>query len=184
LRVHNFAGKIYDFCEEFAMVRIFLRVAALLLSLPCCILGQVAYDHHVVFDNSLTDGSYYYSEGFVLAPSQLELVDGKIPGVFVQADYRRFAIGAINGQDERQGVSIKTHQIDFAFVARGHLIFRDEDVAQVAEIPVSVGFPADAGAQGGVFFVGDGGRFLQAAAGLPANNAEAEMGEKLHWVAV
>jgi hypothetical protein len=32
-----------------------------------------------VFDNSLTDGSYYYSRGFVLAPSQLELVDEKIP---------------------------------------------------------------------------------------------------------
>jgi hypothetical protein len=61
------------------MVSNFFRVAALLLLIPCCAMGQVAYDHHVVFDNSLTDGSYYYSRGFVLAPSQLELVDEKIP---------------------------------------------------------------------------------------------------------
>ncbi|HTL17896.1 MAG TPA: glucoamylase family protein [Patescibacteria group bacterium] len=37
------------------------------------------YDRHVVFDNSSSEGSYYRSEGSVVAPSQLELSEGKIP---------------------------------------------------------------------------------------------------------
>lgn len=37
------------------------------------------YDRHVVFDNSVPDGSYYRSQGMVVAPSALELVDGKLP---------------------------------------------------------------------------------------------------------
>ena len=41
--------------------------------------AQLDYDRHVAFDNSLTDGNYYYSEGSVVAPSELELVSGKIP---------------------------------------------------------------------------------------------------------
>lgn len=61
------------------MIKHFLRVAVLLLVIPICAMGQAGYDHHVVFDNSLADGSYYYSRGYVVAPSQLELVDGKIP---------------------------------------------------------------------------------------------------------
>lgn len=41
--------------------------------------GQVRYDHHVFFANSLTKESYYYSNGSFTPPSFLELVDGKIP---------------------------------------------------------------------------------------------------------
>lgn len=37
------------------------------------------YDRHVLFDNSLADGALYYSDGSVTAPSELELVGGKIP---------------------------------------------------------------------------------------------------------
>jgi len=40
---------------------------------------QSNYIHHVVFDNSLADRSCYHSEGKVVAPSVLELVDGKLP---------------------------------------------------------------------------------------------------------
>ncbi len=42
-------------------------------------LAQSEYDRHVAFDNSLTDRSYYYSEGSYVSPSELELVDGKFP---------------------------------------------------------------------------------------------------------
>ena len=56
-------------------------VLGILLSLlsPGLVLAQDGYDHHVAFDNSLADGSVYYSHGDVLAPSEFELVDGKLP---------------------------------------------------------------------------------------------------------
>ena len=38
-----------------------------------------SYDHHVAFDNSLPSGSLYGSHAEAVAPSQLEIVDGKIP---------------------------------------------------------------------------------------------------------
>jgi hypothetical protein len=34
---------------------------------------------HVIFDNSLADGSWYYSRGHVVGPSELDVVDGKLP---------------------------------------------------------------------------------------------------------
>jgi hypothetical protein len=37
------------------------------------------YYNHLIFDNSLTDGSYHYSRGAYVAPSKLDLIDGKIP---------------------------------------------------------------------------------------------------------
>jgi hypothetical protein len=37
------------------------------------------YDKHVFFDNSITDQSYFYSEGNVTAPSTLTLVNNKLP---------------------------------------------------------------------------------------------------------
>ncbi|RIK62179.1 hypothetical protein DCC62_27205, partial [candidate division KSB1 bacterium] len=43
------------------------------------ILAQSEYDRHVVFDNSLTDRSYYFSRGYAVAPSTLEIVEGKFP---------------------------------------------------------------------------------------------------------
>ncbi len=42
-------------------------------------MGQPRYDHHVVFDNSPTDRSYYFSHGSVVAPSTLETIAGKFP---------------------------------------------------------------------------------------------------------
>ncbi|HEX6881719.1 MAG TPA: hypothetical protein VF135_15210, partial [Terriglobales bacterium] len=59
-----------------------MKVRALLL-VVCCIftIGVVAqtYAHHVVFDNSLPSGSLYASEANSIAPSSLEVVDGKVP---------------------------------------------------------------------------------------------------------
>lgn len=42
-------------------------------------LSQSRYDQHVFFANSLTAESYYYSTGTCIPPSELALVDGKIP---------------------------------------------------------------------------------------------------------
>ncbi len=37
------------------------------------------YDSHLIFDNSLTKDRYFYSSGSAIAPSTLELVQGKLP---------------------------------------------------------------------------------------------------------
>src|SRR3954463_5138536 len=56
-------------------------LSALLLLWPSIAFTQAPsdYDRHVAFDNSLTAGSYHYSDGNVVAPSELELVDGRFP---------------------------------------------------------------------------------------------------------
>jgi hypothetical protein len=50
-----------------------------LLSLAAPASAQIAYDRHMLFDNSLGTGFYSYSDGSVVAPSELELVHGKWP---------------------------------------------------------------------------------------------------------
>ncbi len=49
------------------------------LSLAGAARAETFYDHHVFFDNSPADGSYYRSEGMVTPPSKLEMVDYKLP---------------------------------------------------------------------------------------------------------
>jgi hypothetical protein len=48
--------------------------------------SQYNYYDHLIFDNSLTDGGYIYSYAAAIAPSRLEVIDGKIP---VAADHFR-----------------------------------------------------------------------------------------------
>ncbi|HKX33156.1 MAG TPA: glucoamylase family protein [Blastocatellia bacterium] len=63
-------------------IRLGLLLLAAAFSMPCLALAQSApweYDRHVVFDNSLPARSHYRSSGSVVAPSELELVDGKLP---------------------------------------------------------------------------------------------------------
>jgi exo beta-1,2-glucooligosaccharide sophorohydrolase (non-reducing end) len=38
-----------------------------------------AYYNHLIFDNSLTDGGYFFSHATAIAPSQLDVIDCKIP---------------------------------------------------------------------------------------------------------
>ncbi len=52
---------------------------ALAVLLPGTVAAQFDYDRHVVFDNSLPDRSHYRSQGSFVSPSELELVDGKLP---------------------------------------------------------------------------------------------------------
>ncbi len=52
---------------------------ALIVLLPGTIAAQFDYDRHVVFDNSLPDRSHYRSQGSSVAPSELELTEGKVP---------------------------------------------------------------------------------------------------------
>ena len=41
--------------------------------------GQNVHDRHVVFETSATDDSYFHSQGWVIAPSELELARDKFP---------------------------------------------------------------------------------------------------------
>jgi hypothetical protein len=54
-------------------------ILALVLLLPGTALAQFKYDYHVAFDNSVSDESFFYSQGSFVAPSEVELVDGKAP---------------------------------------------------------------------------------------------------------
>ncbi len=59
----------------------FVRVAWLFLIfiLPSSILADSRYYEHVIFDNSLTRDSYFYSYGHTASPSTLELENEKLP---------------------------------------------------------------------------------------------------------
>ena len=41
--------------------------------------AQPSYDRHVIFDNSLTRDAYFRSHGSAVSPSDLDLVNGKVP---------------------------------------------------------------------------------------------------------
>lgn len=56
-----------------------LLCISLLIFMSHVALAQSDYDHHVVFDHSLTDRSHYFSQGYAVAPSTLEIVEGKFP---------------------------------------------------------------------------------------------------------
>jgi hypothetical protein len=59
-----------------------MRYATILLFALCIgidVRAQSRYDEHVAFDNSLTRPEYFYSSGDVVAPSELELANGKLP---------------------------------------------------------------------------------------------------------
>ncbi len=43
-----------------------------------CLRAESDYDRHVVFDNAPADGPYYHSFGSVVAPSQLDLANGRL----------------------------------------------------------------------------------------------------------
>lgn len=53
------------------------RLALFLLALSAY--ADTAYYHRVLFDNSINQDSYFYSEGRASAPSELELQDGSLP---------------------------------------------------------------------------------------------------------
>jgi hypothetical protein len=51
----------------------------LTLALSPAAYAQIDYDRHVVFDNSVSTRSFYYSHGSAIAPSELELEHDKFP---------------------------------------------------------------------------------------------------------
>jgi hypothetical protein len=66
-----------------------------------------------------------------------------------------FADGAGSDFDEGERSTVVTDEIDFTFAGVRSVVAGDEDVAETAKIPVSVGFAADAGLAGLKFaFVG------------------------------
>ena len=60
-------------------LRTHLVCLAACLCLPMAALGQIDYDRHVIFDNSLADGSWYYSQSNVVGPSEFDRAGSKLP---------------------------------------------------------------------------------------------------------
>lgn len=54
-------------------------VIAIILNTWIIAHSETFYAHHVFFDNSPADGSYFHSDGEVISPSKLEMVNGKFP---------------------------------------------------------------------------------------------------------
>jgi len=48
-------------------------------AMPLRSLTADTYYHHHIFDNSLTDGAYFFSHAVAIAPSRLEVIDKRIP---------------------------------------------------------------------------------------------------------
>lgn len=64
---------------QFSSITLILFYIFMGVFFPSALRSQYHHDHHVVFDNSLTDRSYYFSYGSFVAPSTLEIIDGKFP---------------------------------------------------------------------------------------------------------
>src|SRR5689334_2908691 len=60
-------------------MRSLLLLLALFLVFPATLVAQSSYYEHVVFDNSLADGSFYYSRAAATIPSKLETSQDKLP---------------------------------------------------------------------------------------------------------
>ena len=90
---------------------------------------------------------------------------------FGEAGQAVVADGAGADFDEGESVSVVADEIEFAFDGARSVIAGDEDVAIAAEIPVGVGFAADAGTASSEFFFagGIGDVIAEAAAGGPAD---------------
>ncbi|MFT3780529.1 MAG: glucoamylase family protein [Nibricoccus sp.] len=89
--------------------------------------GQSIHDRHVIFDNGLGAGGYYHSEGFVVAPSTLELWNGRFPVAtdhFVSPDNSlRLHWKSAEGGDWRMTVMIPTRYVRKFYFEGDTLVF-------------------------------------------------------------
>ncbi len=102
-------------------MRAFAVLLALAILAPGTALAKLAeYDRHVVFDNSITDDSYYYSDGYVVAPSDLEFVRNRFPvdtSRFVSPpNGLRLKWKSVYGGDWQMSLNLRKHYrtVDFA----------------------------------------------------------------------
>src|SRR5437879_13279075 len=58
-------------------MRVHTPLLLLALVLPLTAFAQFDYDRHVAFDNSLTSGSFYYSQCFFIGPRERDLAHHK-----------------------------------------------------------------------------------------------------------
>ena len=65
--------------ERLSRMKISSSADARTCSLSPAAYSQIDYDRHIAFDNSISSKSFYYSHGSSIAPSELELVNGRFP---------------------------------------------------------------------------------------------------------
>jgi exo beta-1,2-glucooligosaccharide sophorohydrolase (non-reducing end) len=96
---------------------------------------QWEYDRHVVFDNSLTDRSYYRSQGSFVSPSELELVDGKLPveerHYLTPPNCLRLKWRSQRGGEWRASLDLRKHWggLDFSGVALSFWLYSETDLS-------------------------------------------------------
>ncbi len=93
---------------------------------------------------------------------------------------RVLMVGGSAGADfnEDEAGAIEGDQVDLALVVVVHVIACDEDVAEVAEIPVGVGFAASADQASGL--LGVTGKFGKAVAVAAFQHGKTEMAKQVH----
>src|SRR6266705_6068762 len=64
--------------ERFSIMKVPILLMMAVVLLPAAH-AQIDYDRHIVFDNSVSTKSFYYSHGSAIAPSDLELDHDRIP---------------------------------------------------------------------------------------------------------
>ncbi len=115
-----------------------MRELAILILLTLLFSGtspaQSLYDRHVAFDNSLPDKSHYYSNGSSVAPSQLELVSGKLPieeRLFVSPpNALRLKWKSANGGDWQATLNLEHHyrRVNFSGNTLSFWCYSDEEL--------------------------------------------------------
>ncbi len=108
---------------------------AVWLCFPLAAFAQIDYDRHVVFDNSLPDRSWYYSHTYLIAPSELDQVDGRIPveqGHYLTApNALRLKWRSATGGDWSVTLDVRTRygRVEFAGSALRFWCFAEEAIS-------------------------------------------------------
>ncbi len=76
---NRFSSKICSAVGIYGCLKARLVVLIVMVALASPCFGQGGYYRHMVFDNSITPDSYYYSGGGEVKPSEVERIDERLP---------------------------------------------------------------------------------------------------------
>ena len=103
-----------------------------------------SYDHHVVFDNSIPSGSLYASSTQVVAPSQFDVVDSKIPvdesHVISPPNALRLTWQSAQGGDWGAGIEVHSNygRIEFEGDSLSYWLYSEDDLTPESSPRVSL----------------------------------------------
>ncbi len=110
----------------------------LLILFPTIAFAQWEYDRHVLFDNSLPARSHYRSAGSVVAPSELDLVDNKVPveerHFVTPPNGLRLKWKSVKGGDWRVTLDLRKHWggFDYAGATLSFWVYSETELSAAA----------------------------------------------------